>query len=123
MNTDIHVLEYPLLLKSIVWTHFLFFFKFQPSYLKLLIPQSKISFIQISVVWDKKSRIDRLPFIFLKKQIQHGIKWLENNHLFKKSEATVERISVYNVVIMKLMEHGLHCLPRSYTNDLIDLSP
>ena len=120
MHTDIHVSEYLLLSKIIVWTHFLFFFKFQPSYLKLLIPQSTISCIQISVVWDELSRTDCITLTIFEK---HGFKGLENNQLFEKSEATVERISVCNVVKMKLMEHGLHCLPRSYTNDFIDLSP
>ena len=38
----------------------------------------------------------------------------------RKSEVTVGRISVYNV-IEKLIEHGIDCLPSSYTNDVIDL--
>ena len=38
----------------------------------------------------------------------------------RKSECIVERISVYNV-IEKLIEHGILCLPCSYTNDVIDL--
>ena len=38
----------------------------------------------------------------------------------RKSEVSVERISVC-IVIEKLMEHGIHCLPCSYTNDIIDL--
>ena len=38
----------------------------------------------------------------------------------RKSEVTAERISVYDVT-EKLMEHGVHCLPCSYTNDVIDL--
>ena len=40
----------------------------------------------------------------------------------RKSEVTVERISVCNAV-EKLMEHGIHCLPCSYTNHVIDLLP
>ena len=40
----------------------------------------------------------------------------------RKSEVTVENISVCNV-IEKLMEHGIHCLPCSGTNDVIDLLP
>ena len=40
----------------------------------------------------------------------------------RKSELIVERISVCNVT-EKLMEHGIHCLPYSYTNDVIDLLP
>ena len=40
----------------------------------------------------------------------------------RKAEATVERISVCNV-IEKIMEHGIHCLPYSYTyDDVIHLS-
>ena len=38
----------------------------------------------------------------------------------RKSEDIVERISVCNV-IEKLMEHGIHCLPCSFTNGIIDL--
>ena len=38
----------------------------------------------------------------------------------RKSEATVERISVCNV-IENLAEHGIHCLPCSYSNNVIDL--
>ena len=38
----------------------------------------------------------------------------------KKSEVSVGRISVCNV-IDKLMEHDIHCLPCFYTNDFIEL--
>ena len=38
----------------------------------------------------------------------------------RKSEVTVKRISVCNV-IEKLREHGVHCLLCSYTDDIIDL--
>ena len=40
----------------------------------------------------------------------------------RKSEVTIERISVCNV-IEKLREHGIHCLPCSFANDIIDLLP
>ena len=40
----------------------------------------------------------------------------------RKSEATIKRISGYDV-IEKLTEHGIHCLACSYTNDVIALSP
>ena len=40
----------------------------------------------------------------------------------RKSEVTAERSSVGNV-IEKLMEHGMHCLPYSYTNCAIDKLP
>ena len=40
----------------------------------------------------------------------------------RSSEVTVDRNSVCNVT-EKLMEHGIHCLPCSYTNDIIDLLP
>ena len=38
----------------------------------------------------------------------------------KKSGATIERISVCNATEI-LMEHGIHCLPCSSSNDIIDL--
>ena len=38
----------------------------------------------------------------------------------RKSKVTVERISVCNVT-EKLREHGIHCLPCLYTNDVIDV--
>ena len=40
----------------------------------------------------------------------------------RKSEVTVERISVCNVP-EKLMEHGIHCLLCSYTIDVIIMLP
>ena len=40
----------------------------------------------------------------------------------RKSEVTIERISADNV-IEKLMEHGIHYLPCSYTNDITELLP
>ena len=40
----------------------------------------------------------------------------------RKYEITVERISVSNV-IKKMMEPGIHCLPCSYTNDVINMLP
>ena len=43
-----------------------------------------------------------------------------NDSRMRKSEVTVERVSVCDVV-EKLMQHGIHCLPCSYTNDLIYL--
>ena len=46
-------------------------------------------------------------------------KQLENNHLIK-SEASVERISVCNI-IENLVEQGIHSLPCSYTNDVINM--
>ena len=39
----------------------------------------------------------------------------------RKSEVYVERISVCNV-IENVEEHGIHCLPCSYTNDIGMLS-
>ena len=38
----------------------------------------------------------------------------------RKSEVSVERISVCNV-IGNLVEHGIHCLPYSYTIDIINM--
>ena len=39
----------------------------------------------------------------------------------RKSQVTVQRISVSNVN-EKFMEHGVHCLPCSHTNDVIDVT-
>ena len=38
----------------------------------------------------------------------------------RKSEVSVERLSVCNV-IENLVEHGICCLPCSYINDIIDM--
>ena len=38
----------------------------------------------------------------------------------RKSEVSVQRISVCNVT-ENLAEHSIHCLPCSYTNDVIDV--
>ena len=54
-------------------------------------------------------------------RIKHGIK-LRIRNCLRKSEVTVERFSIC-IVIEKLMEHGIHCLPCSYTYDAIDLLP
>ena len=43
---------------------------------------------------------------------------LKENISLRKSEVYVERISVCNV-IENLAEHGIHCLPSSYTNGII----
>ena len=40
----------------------------------------------------------------------------------RKSEVSVDRISVRNI-IEYLAEHGMHCLPYSHTNDVIDMLP
>ena len=40
----------------------------------------------------------------------------------RKSEVSIERISVYDV-IENLLQHGIHCLPCSYTNEVIDMLP
>ena len=47
---------------------------------------------------------------------------LRKNICLRKSEGSVERISVY-YVIEKLTEHGIHCLPCLYINDVISLLP
>ena len=55
--------------------------------------------------------------------INMGIKELNDLRIIiclRKSEVTVERISVCNV-IEKLLGHGIHCLPCSYTNDIINM--
>ena len=47
---------------------------------------------------------------------------LRKNICLRKSEVSVERISVCNF-IENLEEHGIHCLPCSYTNDVINILP
>ena len=47
---------------------------------------------------------------------------LRKNICLRKSEVSVERISVCNVVEI-LEEHGIHCLPGSYTSDVIYMLP
>ena len=42
------------------------------------------------------------------------------NICLRKSKITVVRISLC-IGIEKLMEHGIHCVPCFYTNDVIDL--
>ena len=44
----------------------------------------------------------------------------EKHFCLSKSEVSVERVSVCNFV-ENLVEHGIHCLQYSYTNDVIDL--
>ena len=39
----------------------------------------------------------------------------------RKSEFSVERNSV-SIVIEKLIENGIHCLPCSYINDVINIT-
>ena len=46
---------------------------------------------------------------------------LRKNFCVRKSEVSVERISVSNV-IENLAEHGIHCLPFSSTNDVINVT-
>ena len=41
---------------------------------------------------------------------------------FRKSKGSVGRISVCNVTEHSA-EHGIHCLPCSYTNDVINMLP
>ena len=40
----------------------------------------------------------------------------------RKSESSVVRISVYNV-LENFAEHGIHCRPCFYTGDFIDMLP
>ena len=46
---------------------------------------------------------------------------LKKNICVRKSEVSMKRISGFNV-IENLMEHGIHCLPSSYTNDVINVT-
>ena len=58
----------------------------------------------------------------IRKHLKHELNDLKIIICLRKSEITVERISVCDV-IEKLMEHGIHCLSCSYINDVIDLFP
>ena len=51
------------------------------------------------------------------RQKKHWIKWFQKNYLFEKiwSLCLKKKKTVSNV-IEKLVEHGIHCLPCSYTN-------
>ena len=40
--------------------------------------------------------------------------------MLRTTDVTIERISVCNIIEI-LMEHGIHCLSCSYTNDVIYL--
>ena len=46
---------------------------------------------------------------------------LRKSSCMRKSEVSVERISVRNA-IENLAEHGIHCLPCFYTNDIINVT-
>ena len=46
----------------------------------------------------------------------------EKIFVWENLKLSIERISIYNG-IKKLVEHGMHCLPCSSTNDIIDLLP
>ena len=52
--------------------------------------------------------------------LDRGINDLRKGMCLRKSEVSDERISVC-YVIEKLLEHDIHCLPCSYTKDIIDL--
>ena len=47
---------------------------------------------------------------------------MRKNNCLRKPEVSIERISVCKVIEI-FMEHGIHGLPRSYTNDDIDMLP
>ena len=60
-------------------------------------------------------------------EIRTSIYNMESNDLRKiicvrKSEVSCERFSVFNVD-KKVEEHGIHCLPCTYTNDIINPLP
>ena len=48
------------------------------------------------------------------------VDYFRKNICLRKSEVSVERISVCNV-IENLVEYGISCLPCSYTNGVIDM--
>ena len=64
------------------------------------------------------SHITDIPCHFLNTELND----LRKIICLRKSQVSVERISVCNV-IENVMEHGIHCLPCSYTNNVIDVIP
>ena len=81
--------------------------------------------ITVSTSVDELSGINICVSINLDKSydFQHcSLNVLRNLICLRKSEVTVERVLFRNVT-EKLMEHGMHCLSCSYTNDVIDLLP
>ena len=52
----------------------------------------------------------------------HFQQLIEKVICLRKSEVSVERISVCNVD-ENLAKHGIHCQPCSYTNGVTDMSP
>ena len=46
---------------------------------------------------------------------------LRKNVCLRKSDVSYETISVCNI-IENFAEHGIHCLPCSYTNDVINVA-
>ena len=54
--------------------------------------------------------------------IKQGIKRREKNYLFEKNLNFMLKRKTVSNVIEKMVAHGIHCLPCSFTNDVIDLS-
>ena len=59
-----------------------------------------------------RNRHNKFPF-----RVLNTITGLEKIICLRKSEVSVEKKSVCNV-IENLVEHGIHCLPCSYINDV-----
>ena len=57
-------------------------------------------------------------------QLTRNLNDLRKNFCLRKSEVYVKKKKKKTVsnVIEKLVEHDIHCLPCSYTNDVINLS-
>ena len=58
--------------------------------------------------------------ILLSDRINTELNDLKHINCLRKSEVSVERNSVCNVIV-NLAEHGINCLPCSYTNGVIDM--
>ena len=56
--------------------------------------------------------------IFINFDTEHGICWCSNSH------NVAPQVAQQNVsIVAHTREHGIHCLPCSYTNDIIDQLP
>ena len=74
---------------------------------------------QVNSAWSKFLSIRSLLLISKPVMKNSELNDLRKNCL-RKSEVSVERIPVCKV-IENLVEHGIHCLSCSYTNDVIDM--
>ena len=68
----------------------------------------------------KPSVLSQQPLKWLLVRIEYTALSDCKNICLRKHKVSVKRISVCNV-IENLTEHGIHCLPSSYNNDVINM--